>query len=76
MSRLLVAVVLVLVLAFADFLLYMSAGGLDCHGDGCSTTAEVTGVLFSPLLVAAAGLLLALLVRAALMIRRRSAGNQ
>ncbi len=36
MWRLLVAVVLVLALAFADFLLYMSAGGLDCHGDAYS----------------------------------------
>ena len=74
MGLLLLALVLVAVAFFANFLIYMAGGGPDCH-EACSTTVDVTAALFTLLLIVAAGLLLALLVRGALWIWCRSAGN-
>lgn len=74
MGLLLLALVLVALAFFANFLIYMAGGGLDCH-EACSTTVDVTSALFTLLLIVAAGLLLALLVRGVLWIWRRSADN-
>lgn len=75
MKRLLLALAVVLALAIVNGLLYVSADGMECQGDSCSTTADVTGALFFPLLILSAVLLVAVVARAALGLGDRSAGD-
>ncbi len=75
MKRLALALAVVLALAVLNGALYVSADGMDCQGESCSTTADITGALFFPLLILAALLALAVVARAASRLRDRSAGD-
>ena len=60
MKWLLCAFAAVVLLAVADFAVYVTSNGMECQGDNCSTAVDVTEALATPLVIVGAALLLAI----------------